>query len=314
MQKIKIGIPKALLYFKYRVMWLSFFDALGCDVVVSPDTNKAILDMGVNSSIDESCTSAKIYSGHVEWLIKYGKCDYIFVPRVVSYPDGDITCTKFHGLYDICRATFPNVKWLHYNIDYAEKHTTWQAYKKLGTGLGAKPDVVSEAYHNAIKALHNYEADLQRKQEEVLKKDGLKVLIVAHPYNIYDKVIGEPIVKTLQELGVNVLYADVPDTDAMCARSEALSTSVYWRYNKELIGAVDMYKYDVDGIIFLATFPCGPDSLAIELLVRKIKDIPRTTLIADSNFGEAGIQTRIESFIDILEAKKKGAMSGNGAI
>jgi predicted nucleotide-binding protein (sugar kinase/HSP70/actin superfamily) len=38
--------------------------------------------------------------------------------------------------------------------------------------------------------------------------------------------------------------------------------------------------------------------------MRKLKDMPMTTLIVDSNFGEAGIQTRIESFIDILEAKR----------
>ena len=301
MSKTKIGIPKALLYFKYRIMWHSFFEELGYEVVLSPNTNKTILDMGVNSSIDESCTSAKVFMGHVEWLI--GKCDYIFVPRIVSYEDGDIVCTKFHGLYDIVRATFPDVKYLHNNIDYAEGHTSLKAYKKLGAELGANPAAVVTAFENALKALKKYEAELIVKQDEVLKSDKLKVLMVAHPYNIYDKLLGEPIIKGLEELGVDVLYADVPESDDMCRRAVALSSSVYWKYNKELIGAVDYYKDIIDGIIFMATFPCGPDSLAIELLMRRIKDIPMTTLIVDSNFGEAGLQTRIESFIDIIEAR-----------
>jgi len=301
--KTKIGIPKAFLYYKYQIMWRSFFEELGFEVVVSPNTNKKILDMGINSSIDESCTSAKIFMGHVEWLI--GKCDFIFVPRVVTFEDGDATCTKFYGIYDIVRATFSDAKFLHYNIDYDEKKTERKAYEKLGRDLGAKNSAVKIAYENAVKTLANFEKDLEEKQNAALQSEKIKVLIVAHPYNIYDKLMGEPIVSALENLGASVLFADIPDSVQMCNKSRALARSMYWRYNKELTGAVDFYKEKVDGIIFMTTFPCGPDSLAIELIMRKIKDIPMTNLIIDSNFGEAGLHTRIESFIDILEARRQ---------
>jgi len=300
--KLKIGIPKSFLYFKYQIMWRSFFEELGLEVVVSPNTNKAILDMGINSSIDESCTSAKIFMGHVEWLI--GKCDYIFVPRISIYENGDATCTKFYGIYDIVRATFPAAKLIHINIDYDEGQTEWKAYKKLGLELDASLSLVKKAYENASNALLNFEKKLQDAQEAALQSEKLKVLIVAHPYNIYDKLIGEPIVRTLQELGASILYADIPESAQMCEKSKALSNSMYWRYNKQLTGSVEHYKNIIDGIIFMTTFPCGPDSLAIELIQRKVKDIPMTNLVIDSNFGEAGLQTRIESFIDILEARR----------
>lgn len=302
MEKLKIGIPKAFLYYKYQVMWRSFFEELGLDVVVSPNTNKSILDMGINSSIDESCTSAKIFMGHVEWLI--GKCDFIFVPRIAIYEGGDATCTKFYGIYDIVRATFPEAKLVHFNIDYDEGETEWKAYKKLGREIGAKSGAVKKAYENAANALREFEKKLQESQDVALQSDKLKVLIVAHPYNIYDKLIGEPIVRALEELGASILYADIPDSTQMCNKSKALSRSMYWRYNKELTGSVEYYKDKIDGIIFMTTFPCGPDSLAIELIMRKIKDVPMTNLIIDSNFGEAGLHTRIESFIDILEARR----------
>ena len=298
---IKIGIPRGLLYYKYEVMWRSFFEELGCEVIVSPNTNKAIMDMGTNHSIDESCTSAKVYMGHVEWLI--GRCDYIFVPRIASYPDGDITCTKFHGIYDIVRATFPSAKLLHVNIDYAQKQTEWMAFKKLGTSLGGNLFEVRRAYKNALSKLEDYEKSLEKNQEKALNSDKLKVLIVAHPYNIYDKLIGEPIVKGLEDLGVEVIYADIPDGEAMCGYSKRLSKSMYWKYNKELIGSVEYYKDKIDGIVFLTTFPCGPDSLVVELLMRKLKGVPMTNLISDVNSGEAGLQTRIESFIDIIGAR-----------
>ena len=51
MNKITIGIPKALLYYKYGELWTSFFEELGCEIIISPNTNKEILDNGIKFSI-----------------------------------------------------------------------------------------------------------------------------------------------------------------------------------------------------------------------------------------------------------------------
>ena len=83
MNKIKIGIPKAFLYYRYNVLWKEFFNNLGCEVVVSNDTTKKTIELGKKYSIDESCLSSKIYLGHVTYLID--KCDYILIPRVENY-------------------------------------------------------------------------------------------------------------------------------------------------------------------------------------------------------------------------------------
>ena len=80
MNKITIGIPKALLYYKYSELWTSFFEELGCEIIVSPNTSKKILEDGIKFSLDESCMAMKIYMGHVYYLID--KCDYILVPRL----------------------------------------------------------------------------------------------------------------------------------------------------------------------------------------------------------------------------------------
>ena len=56
-------------------------------------------------------------------------------------------------------------------------------------------------------------------------------------------------------------------------------------------------------LFFLTAFPCGPDSLTNELVIRKI-DIPYLQLIQDDLDGVAGMETRLESFLDIIERKK----------
>lgn len=305
-REIIIGIPKALLYYKYQAMWCCFFEELGCKVLVSPNTNKEIFDTGSNSSVDENCTSAKIFMGHVAWLLN--KCDFVFIPRYASYSDGDITCVKFHGLYDVVRNTFPDCRLLNCNIDYKSGKTEWEAYLQLGKQLSKSEPVIRKAYELAVFKLQQLENQLEETQEQLAEHSNkLKVLIVAHPYNIYDDLIGGPIVKMLHELNVAVLYADIPDSQTMCVKSVTISKTLYWRYNKEIIGAIEHYKDKIGGVIFLTTFPCGPDSLVVELCMRKIKGIPMTHIVADGNSGEAGLQTRIESFIDIISARIENA-------
>ena len=65
-----IGIPRALLYYKYKYLWETFFKTLGIETVVSEESNKKILEDGTFYSIDESCTPSKIYMGHVKSLIR----------------------------------------------------------------------------------------------------------------------------------------------------------------------------------------------------------------------------------------------------
>ena len=49
--------------------------------------------------------------------------------------------------------------------------------------------------------------------------------------------------------------------------------------------------------------PCGPDSMVNEMIIRKFKGIPILNIVLDDQDGTAGLETRLESFIDILKFK-----------
>ena len=66
-KRVRVGIPRAMLYYKYKIMWSEFLKELGCEIVLSPKTNKSIMNEGVNNSIDESCLSSKIFVGHMKY-------------------------------------------------------------------------------------------------------------------------------------------------------------------------------------------------------------------------------------------------------
>jgi len=299
--KIKVGIPKAFLYYRYNILWKNFFEKLGCIVVESDDTNKEILELGKKYSIDESCLASKIYLGHVANLID--KCDYILVPRVCDYGKNNKVCVKFNGIYDIVRNTFLFTKLLDYNIEKTKYKSEFIGLFKIGLKFSKNPFKILYAYHKAKVRERMHNNRLINNQKMVCKSKKLKILIIAHPYNIYDKYIGEPIIKFLKSMNVEIIYADRLDRKIAIKNSYELSKGLYWSYSKELIGALNYYKDVVDGAIFITSFPCGPDSLVNELLIRKVKNIPMANIIIDESTAEAGLHTRLESFVDIIMQK-----------
>jgi predicted nucleotide-binding protein (sugar kinase/HSP70/actin superfamily) len=135
-------------------------------------------------------------------------------------------------------------------------------------------------------------------------KDRPRILVVSHPYTTYDNFLGSPIVRFLESEGVELIYSDIINPRQARRLSKKLSKDLYWTHNKELLGGIELYKQYVDGIIFWMTFPCGPDSLVINLCQNKLKDLPLAVITLDELQAEAGLRTRLESFVDILKIRK----------
>lgn len=300
-----IGLPRALLYYKYSTLWKSFFKSLGFKTVVSPLSNRQILEDGVRAAIDENCLALKLYLGHVQALI--GKVDYVFIPRIFCLYPQETLCTKFYALGDIVRNTFPELKLLEYNHDVEQGEHEWKGYLKVGRELGINPLKTIHAYWKAKQEQAEEEAKQRQKQAKQVAEvppEATRILVTAHPYISYDAFLGKSICKILEEMDVEIHYSDLAPHQQARELSRQLSSDLYWTYNKEQIGAIEYYRQDIDGILFLVAFPCGPDALVINLCQNQIKDIPICVLTLDELQGDAGLRTRIESFVDILRFKK----------
>ncbi len=303
MKKICIGLPKAFLYYRYGILWKVFFESLGCEVIISKDTTKETLEVGKKYSIDEACLSSKIYLGHVYSLIN--KCDYILIPRVENYGKGEKVCVKFNAMYDIIKNLFPSLNILDLNIEKNKNPFIFLNYFKIGLKITKNPFKIIKSYLKAKNRQNIYNKEKQKIQNNNLNKKKLKILIVAHPYNIYDNYIGIPIIKILKNMDIEVIYADKTNYKIAKKYAKQLSPTLYWTYSKELIGSIKYYQYSVDGIIFLTSFPCGPDSLVNELMLRKIKNLPIINILIDEQNASAGLETRLESFVDIIKERRK---------
>src|SRR5690554_4585301 len=97
---MKIGIPRALYYYRYYPLWETFFKSLGLEVIVSDPTTKKSLDFGVSAVVDGICLPVKVYLGHIQNL-KEKNVDYLFVPYIISVEKEEYICPKFMGLPDL---------------------------------------------------------------------------------------------------------------------------------------------------------------------------------------------------------------------
>ncbi len=296
---MKIGLPKALLYHYYAPLWKAFFDELGVDYIVSSDTTIKTLIVGKEKSIDEACLALKIYLGHIEELKE--KCDYILVPRIFSLVKSEQACTNFNALYDLVRNTFKDIKILNYNIDVKHHKYEKSAFLKIGKDLGFSILESARAYNKAKEIENNYYKNEEKNAKDILKTNKTKILLLGHPYILKDNLIGKSIVNYLLNNNISVVYSYQVPRELIDFNCNKISTKIHFTMNKEQIAAFNYFKDKVNGTIILTAFPCGPDSLSNEMIIRKRKKHPTLLLTFEDLTNNTAVITRLESFLDMLK-------------
>lgn len=305
---MKVGIPKALLYHKYYPLWETFLIELGATPVLSSSTNKKILNNGIKNSPSDICLPVKVYFGHVLNLI--GKVDVIFVPRVVSVCKTAYTCPKFLGLPDMVKTLPGAPKIITATVDLKKKkHFFYKEIYHLGRNFTANPIKIYLAFKKGMAAQKKFEESQKLTIAKKKSKGQIKLGVVGHPYNIHDSFISLNLLERLEKEGVIVETLEMIPKEEIEACANTLPKEIFWSYEKDIVGSILHWlnNKDVDGIIYMLSFACGPDSLmqvVIEDQVRKIQSVPLMSLVVDEHSAEAGLMTRLEAFLDMLKRSK----------
>ncbi|MFW9825563.1 MAG: acyl-CoA dehydratase activase-related protein, partial [Candidatus Thorarchaeota archaeon] len=254
--------------------------------------------------------------------------DYIFVPRYVAEVKEAYFCPKFISLPDVIKI-LPNVpKILNFEVNVKEFPIATSAIE-LGRELGKTQNQSLEAYRAAQKYFDEYHEFLregapvnhalrlvERNRPFTLpkrkQKGDLKFLLLGHAYNIFDTFINLDFQKKLRDQGVEVLTIEnLPESIFKEPVIVNRRLRNYWRHEEEIMQSIRYFltngKGEIDGVIFLISFACGPDSLISELIMRDMKVVGLAFLeiTMDEHSGEAGLLTRVESFVEMVRRKKK---------
>jgi predicted nucleotide-binding protein (sugar kinase/HSP70/actin superfamily) len=328
-KKIKVGIPRALHFYRYFPFWKKLLEELDVELVLSPPTNRKIVEEGVTHGFGELCIPVKIYYGHILKLIKENPdLDYVFVPRYVAEVKESYFCPKFLSLPDIIKILPGVPKILNFEVNVKEFPIATSAIamgKELGKTQGQALNAYKEAqiyfdeYHKSLRdgapvnhALRLVERNRPFTLPKRKEKGDLKFLLLGHAYNIFDTFINLEFQKKLKDQGVEVLTMEnLPKSifkDPVIINKRLRN---YWRHEEEIMAAIRYFlikgREEIDGVIFLISFACGPDSLISELIMRdmKVVGLPFLEITMDEHSGEAGMITRIEAFVEMARRKKK---------
>lgn len=318
---IKVGIPRALLYYYYFPQWAVFFEQLGVQVVVSRETTRGLLEKGLRATVDEACLPVKLAVGHV--LDLRDRVDFIFLPRLVSMARREYICPKFLGFPDMVRNTIDGIDALiDCNLDlYRKNSNQYDFFYNVGKIFTRNPVKIRRAYQASLQALNRY---WMAMESGALAGEALSgaatthrsdtagdvtVAVIGHPYNIYDRFISMNLIKKLRENGANVLTAEQLPEQVVRREAQRLPKKLFWTLNQRMIGAAYHYfeRPDVHGVIHVASFGCGPDSMTGELIerfARKSSRKPLLILTLDEHTGEAGMVTRLEAFLDMVRWRR----------
>ena len=297
--KKKIGIPRALLYYYDKDLWIEFFKKLRQDIIISRKTNKKIIEDGTKIAPNESCLALKIFLGHIIEL--KDKCDCILIPRIYSIEKKEQVCTNFNALYDLVRNVYPKVSIINYNVDAKHHHSEENGFIHLGKQLGFSKKESKNAYKIAKKKEKEHNQLLEDQGRKKIQSKKTKILLLGHPYNLEDDLIGKRIISYLKDKDIEIIYSYEVPKEKVNTCVQKISPKVHWTMNKELLASFIYFKDHVDGTILLTAFPCGPDSLTNEMILRKKGKNKVLLLTFEDLNSDVAILTRLESFLDMLK-------------
>lgn len=317
---MRIGLPKSLLYYYYYPFWKSLFEMLGCEIVLSDSTSTEILDIGVKESISEICVPMKVYIGQVLNLLEKN-VDYIYAPRFVSIRKGVTFCPKFLGLPDMIKNSLSGIdnKVLTHKInsktDDISNYRNYTFFKKVFNISEFKLKKVLKAANkywlNFRKLQKNaYKTEKLIKGKKEKRRDGiLNIAVLGYVYNIYDEFINMDLLNRLEDMNVRINTFDMLEDEIINKYIDGLRKPMFWEFTNKLMAAAYYYinSPEIDGIIHVTAFGCGPDSILgpfLEIDAEKNRK-PFMTLRIDEQTGESHLLTRIEAFVDLIKINKR---------
>lgn len=324
---LRVGIPRGLFYFYYYPLWKTFFLDLGAEVVTSAATTRSTMERGIRLAVDETCLPVKTYLGHIHELCQQ-QLDYLFVPRLVSVESRSYICPKFMGIPDMVRALVPGLPpLLDITVDLSRTERNLKRdVLRLGRLFGANPRRVREVLAHARQenlfcqslAAGGYTLEeaidiWEGRQVDVPLPGDLQVAVLGHGYSLYDKRVSMNLITRLRALGCRVHMVEEQYSDLVEKEAAKMPKRVFWTLGRKMVGTalhLDQ-RDDIDGMIYLACFGCGPDSLIGEVVESKVKNKPFMLVTVDEHTGEGGLVTRLEAFCDMLRRRRSANHESN---
>jgi predicted nucleotide-binding protein (sugar kinase/HSP70/actin superfamily) len=312
--RLKIGIPYMFFFHDYLPFWSTLLWELGFEVVVSPKTNKQIINLGVENILSEACFPVKVAHGHIKYLKDAG-VDAVLIPSFINTNQNDdeykrgLSCPYTQTIPYVSKAAISGIKTIVPIIDFTLgiNHIGRELKRVLKEYRIGQADIDS-AIGIAQKAQHEFQNAIKDKGKEILS--GLKLLtlnselptivIVGRAYNSFDSGVNLEIPKKLSNLDVHSIPMDFLQLENK--RLVDSWPNMYWRSGQRILKAARIIRNTPNlYAIYIGNFSCGPDSFILKYFKEEMQGKPFLHIEIDEHSADAGAITRCEAFLDSIE-------------
>ena len=315
-----IGIPRVLNMYENYPFWATFFKELGFSVVLSPNSDRKVYELGMESIPSESeCYPAKLAHGHVQWLADQGirtifhPCVFFEYqetetaqnryncPIVVSYPEN-----LKNNVEAITRG---DVEMIRPFIAFTSEKT---AADRLVTLAAERWQIPEKEVRNAVRAAwqeqRNAKNDILREGQRLLgemeKSGGRGIVLAGRPYHI-DPEINHGIPQLIASYGLTVFTEDSLPVEQSLPKLRVVDQ---WVYHSRLYKAA----YFVSGrqdleLIQLNSFGCGLDAVTTDQVSEILEGSNKlyTLLKIDEIANLGAVRIRIRSLLAAMDMRRE---------
>ena len=316
-----IGFNRSFLVNSYFPLYSNFFTELGFDIIM-PDSPS---QKGIDQQNAPFCYPVELAHGFFYSLLNSEvPADFVFLPHFKAIPGDNDTissnqsqvCPLVQGETFYLQTTFrKEIEALNRRgtrlitplIDLSDDlNAARQPLVKSAVQMGIKRQDAKRAFEKAVRQQKNCLAEMKaigRRALAMLETDPQRfaVILFSRPYNGFVEEAHMGIPHKFASRGITVMPLDFLDLE-----EEHSKRHMYWGMGKLIMKAARVVERHPQLFgTYITNFSCGPDSFVVgyfrDIMGRK----PSLTLELDSHTADAGLETRVEAFLDIVQAYRQ---------
>jgi predicted CoA-substrate-specific enzyme activase len=303
-----VGVPLAFSVHSVWPFYSWFFHSLGVKAVLSTQ----IVPEGIAKQESNYCFPAEIAHGAIQDMLDKG-VDYVFLPHFRDMPSMEdvhaCVCPLTQGLPFYARHAFglSDDRMLRPLVSFSRGFEASRgAFEDVAEKLGFTRTEGSSAYDTGIEQYRRFFTAYKELGRKVLSEvqenpDRVYISLCGRPYNAFTRDANMGIPRKFTSQGVTVIPFDmIYDPD------DEIPPNNYWYYGQEDMKAVkQVRKIDNLYLSWISNFSCAPDSFMLHYVRWLMGHKPYLVLEIDSHTADAGLDTRVEAFLDIVESYRR---------
>ena len=300
-----VGIPMAFSVYTLWPLYSWFFHELGIEIRQS----QTIEHEGIARTEGSYCFPAEIAHGAVQSILNDG-LDFIFVPHFRDMPSYEKNihanfCPITQGLPYYMKKAFLDVAsdvFLTPVVSFKYGfETALEGFLAMAGQLGVSEPEIRRAFTIANEKQLLFEQKCremgQRALDEARAAHRPVMAILGRPYNAFTKDANMGIPLKFTSRGYSVIPFDI-----LPFHESEIFSNMYWYYGQQDMKASSLLKSEDNVFItFITNFSCAPDSFMLHYIKWLMGIKPFLILELDSHSADAGVDTRVEAFLDIID-------------